>query len=176
MTLVEVIISVGVVGVTFFSLYAGITYGFTVLLLARENLRATQIMMEKMETIRLYNWDQINSNGFIPATFVAAFNATNTSTNFGTGSGVLYYGTLTIAPVPATADDYWGAMHWERWGGIRWGYWGGRRWGYGDAMNEAYTNDMRLVTVTLCWTNNNQQRARAMCTLVSRYGLQNYIY
>jgi hypothetical protein len=144
MTLVEVMMSVAVIGVTFFSLYAGITYGFTVLLLARENLRATQILMEKMETIRLYNWDQINSNGFIPATFVAVFNATNTSTNFGTGTGVLYNGTMSVAPAPIAA--------------------------------EAYGTNLRLVTVTLRWTSNKQPRVRTMSTLVSRYGLQNYIY
>jgi len=144
MTLVEVMMSVAVIGITFFSLYAGITYGFTVLLLARENLRATQILLEKMETIRLYNWDEVNSNGFIPPSFVAAFNATNMGTNFGTGVGVIYYGTMEIEPAPI--------------------------------VTEAYGADLRLVTVTLHWTNHNRPRVRTMSTLVSRYGMQNYIY
>jgi type II secretory pathway pseudopilin PulG len=142
-TLVEVLMSVGVIGVTFFALYAGITYGFTVLVIARENLRATQILMEKMETIRLYNWDQINSNGFIPTEFVVPFSATNMGTNFGTSSGVLYYGTMTITDAPVT---------------------------------EVYGVDMRFVTVTVHWESNRQPRTRTMSTLVSRYGLQNYIY
>lgn len=142
-TLVEVLMAVGVIGITFFALYAGITYGFTVLMIARENLRATQILMEKMETIRLYNWDQINSNGFIPTTFVAAFNATNMGTNFGTSAGVIYSGTVTITNAPVT---------------------------------EGYGVDMRLVTATVQWESNRQSRTRTMSTLVSRYGLQNYIY
>jgi len=43
-----------------------------------------------------------------------------------------------------------------------------------------YTNDMRLITVAINWTNNygNHQivRSRTMQTYVGRMGLQNYIY
>ena len=34
-------------------------------------LRATQVIQEKFESMRLYTWDQINSNGFVPTTFSA---------------------------------------------------------------------------------------------------------
>src|SRR5882672_783086 len=68
-TFVEVIIAMAAVGVVVVALYLGISSGFSIIRLARENLRATQIMVEKMETVRLYNWDQINSNGCIPRAF-----------------------------------------------------------------------------------------------------------
>ncbi|HVU99900.1 MAG TPA: prepilin-type N-terminal cleavage/methylation domain-containing protein, partial [Verrucomicrobiae bacterium] len=52
-TLVEVMVSVLVVAVMTFSLYAAFSYGFTVVQMTREDLRATQILMQRMEGIRL---------------------------------------------------------------------------------------------------------------------------
>lgn len=68
-TLVEVSIAIAVLAVMGGALIAAFNYGFCVLQLTRENQRATQILLEKVETIRLYRWDQVNSNGFIPASF-----------------------------------------------------------------------------------------------------------
>jgi type II secretory pathway pseudopilin PulG len=97
-TLLEGMVGVGVMGILFVSLYTGMTQGFNVVRLARENLRATQVMQEKFETIRLYNWDQITStNNFIPSTFTAPIYA-STATNVSTANASLYYqGTVTIA-------------------------------------------------------------------------------
>ncbi len=94
---VELLIGVAVVGIMFVTLYWGIAAGFSVIQLARENLRATQILQEKMETIRLYRWDQINSSGFIPATFTEPFYATTQSTG-----GLIYTGAVSIASAPIT--------------------------------------------------------------------------
>ena len=52
-SLVEVVFSIALVSVLFVSLYGGIASGFGLVNLARENLRANQIIVEKMETIRL---------------------------------------------------------------------------------------------------------------------------
>ena len=71
-SITEVLVAISIVGVLFLSLYGGITSGFAVVNLARETC-ANQIVLEKMETIRLYTWDQINSNGFIAPTFTASF-------------------------------------------------------------------------------------------------------
>jgi hypothetical protein len=42
-----------------------------------------------------------------------------------------------------------------------------------------YSNDVRVVTVSLYWTNHNGNteivRARQLQTLVARHGIQNYI-
>jgi hypothetical protein len=40
----------------------------------------------------------------------------------------------------------------------------------------SYQDDMRLVTVNLDWTSSGMVRHRDLSTLVSRNGLQNYIY
>jgi uncharacterized protein (TIGR02598 family) len=97
-TLVEVAIAVGVLSVMIVALYLAFSQGFTIIQVARENLRATQILQEKTETIRLYTWDQINTAGFIPATFESPFYPVGTSTN----QGLIYEGRVTIAPCPIT--------------------------------------------------------------------------
>jgi type II secretory pathway pseudopilin PulG len=68
-TLAEVMVGVALIGIVFVSLYAGMSSGFAVTQLARENLRATQILMERMEGIRLYNWDQMVYSNMIPTRF-----------------------------------------------------------------------------------------------------------
>jgi hypothetical protein len=68
--------------------------------MARENLRATQIMLEKMETIRLYSWDQVNRQGFIPATFVNYYDPQGAPGQ----KGVAYQGTMQILPCDITSS------------------------------------------------------------------------
>ncbi|MCX6902861.1 MAG: hypothetical protein NTW03_05180 [Verrucomicrobia bacterium] len=94
-TIVEVCFSMAMAAIMFIALYAGLESGFAMMRLARENTRATQIMIEKMETIRLYTWDQINSNGFIPNNFSVAYYPMG-----GSNCGVIYNGVLTITNVP----------------------------------------------------------------------------
>jgi hypothetical protein len=91
-TLPEVLTATVVIGFMFFTLYAGISAGFAVVQLARENLRGTQILQEKLETIRLYNWDQVTNSTFIPSTFVESFYPENAS-----ASGISYTGTVKVA-------------------------------------------------------------------------------
>lgn len=140
-TLMEVAVTSAILGVIFVTFYAGIGAGFSMVSLSRENLRANQILLDKMETVRLYSWSQINSNGFIPPTFSAPFDAGGESkTN---ASGVTYYGELTIADAPIPVN---------------------------------YSTNLKLVTVSLTWTNGKNARVRSMQTLVSEFGLQTYIY
>ena len=101
-TLVEAMIGVAVMGVVFVALYAGMAAGFTSIRTSQESLRATQIMTEKFEALRLYNWEQVNTLGFIPETFTAYYapKATN-------APGITYSGTIRVAaagPEPYTAD------------------------------------------------------------------------
>jgi hypothetical protein len=89
--LVESLIGVLVMGTVFVALYAGMATGFQSVRAARENLRATQILLEKFETIRLYNWDQIIAPGFVPDSFTNRFAPTQTS------KGTEYLGRVTIS-------------------------------------------------------------------------------
>ena len=98
-TLIEACFAMMMVAVMFLALYDGLTYGFTLIKLARENTRATQILVEKTETIRLYTWDQINSNGFILKTFTNYYYPIDAASR-----GTVYTGTLTVTNTPLTTS------------------------------------------------------------------------
>ena len=99
--MVEVMVAVAVMGIMLVSLYAGFAYGFSEIRLARENVRATQILEERMEVVRLLNWDQVaNLPGYIPATFTAPFYADN-PTNPPPGT-FIYTGTVVVTNAPVT--------------------------------------------------------------------------
>src|SRR5947208_3666196 len=83
-SLVETVVGMGIMGTVATALFAGFTGGFFTMQMARENQRATQIILEKTETIRLYNWDQINTSGFIPSTFTASYDPQGTNSSTGT--------------------------------------------------------------------------------------------
>jgi type II secretory pathway pseudopilin PulG len=97
-SLAEVTVGMGLLGTVVGALFSSLTSGFFTMQLARENLRATQIMLEKVETIRLYSWSQLNTPGFIPTNFTAYYDPQATN------SGVLYSGTLTLSPAPINAS------------------------------------------------------------------------
>jgi len=95
-SLVEVMFAVGIVGVVFVSLYAAISQGFAVVQTARENLRATQIMQEQVEILRVLDWAQITTTPS-PLNFTASFYPAG-----GANPGVTYSGTINITNTPAT--------------------------------------------------------------------------
>src|SRR5205823_1561848 len=92
-TLAETMVAVAVIGIMFVALYGGISSGFRVMQLTRENLRATQILVERMEVIRLYRWDQLTNSGYIPQNFVDYYYPAGAAQGAG---GITYTGTLSI--------------------------------------------------------------------------------
>ncbi len=100
-SLAEVSVGMALIATVVGALFSGFTTGFFTMKLARENLRATQIMLEKVETIRLYSWPQINTPGFIPVNFTAAYDPNSPN------SGITYNGTMTItnAPISSTYSN-----------------------------------------------------------------------
>ena len=98
-SLVEVTIGMSIVGTVVAALMSSFTSGTFTMQMARENLRATQIMLEKVETIRLYSWDQINTAGFIPTTFAATYDPQAAN-----AQGVTYTGTMIITNAPISSS------------------------------------------------------------------------
>ncbi len=148
-TMLEILIAVAIMVVTFVSLYLTLSGGFAIIQTTREDLRATQVLQEKMETIRLYTWDQVTNVGFVPTNFTAPFYAANlTNANGSAGysglSGLTYTGSVAI--------------------------------GMSSVTNASYSNDLRQVSISLSWVSGNRVRTRTVSTLISHYGLQNYIY
>jgi type II secretory pathway pseudopilin PulG len=146
-SLPEAVIAVLIVGTMLVSLYAGFTSGFAVVQLARENLRATQITLQHMESVRLYTWRQLlDTNNYLKPTFIEYFDPAGQTNQ---GGGVIYSGKASVS-VPRNLP-----------------------------VEAVYSNDLRLVTVSVYWTNYSGNteivRRRELQTLVARHGIQNYL-
>ena len=99
-TILEAVFAMAIIGLIVVAVLGALTSGMTSLRMARENLRATQILVEKAEALRLYTWDQLNTN-FLPRTFIVPYDVYTGTTN----SGVRYFGTIQIA-APAIGTTY----------------------------------------------------------------------
>jgi type II secretory pathway pseudopilin PulG len=105
-SLVEVLVGAAVLAVVVVALASGIICGFRTAALNTENLRATQVLTEKMDLIRACNWNQItNGYNFIPNTFAVPFYNSGSTNNPPGTSAVTFQGTVTIAN-PAVAESY----------------------------------------------------------------------
>ena len=146
-TLAEMLVTMAVMGVVFIALLAGLNQGYKTIGLARENLRATQILVEKAELLRLYTWSQATNSTSFPPFTVKYDPATN-----GGAQGITYTGTFSVAPLASsTVQD--------------------------KKLKDAnYADQMRVVTITLNWSSGSQQRSRSLSTLVASTGIQSYVY
>jgi len=86
-TLTEVLVAVGVVGILFVSLYLAFSAGFSMIRTTRENLGATEVLVQRAEALRLYTWSQLTDPTFYKTNFT--FDATNTV-------GTTYYGEVAM--------------------------------------------------------------------------------
>ncbi len=91
-TLTEVVMATGIIAITGAGVISSINYGLCIMRIARENQRATQVMLEKLEAIRLYNWTQVTNAGFIPTSFTAVYDPTSPANSQGT----IYYGSMSV--------------------------------------------------------------------------------
>jgi type II secretory pathway pseudopilin PulG len=138
-TLVETMVGAAIISLLGMVLLAGIARTYNNVDFNAKNLRAVEILVEKMELIRARPWNEITNSGHVPQSFKASFynpGGTNNATN-----AFLYQGTVNIASAP---------------------------------VMESYGTNLRQVTITVYWTNDNIRRVRSMTTLVSPYGIQPY--
>jgi len=100
-TFAEVLIATGVLGFVATSLCVGFNAGFCMIQSTRENLRATQIMLQKMEAVRLFTWSQVgDTTNYLKSTFTEVYDPLEATNSCG---GPKYRGYVT-ASVPAAGD------------------------------------------------------------------------
>ena len=104
-TLIEVSVAMLVIGVLVVALYSLIATNVSMVRLCAENQTATQILTDKLEAVRLYNWDQICSNGFIPTNFTVALNPNNPT------SPTYFTGRISIVEAPITESYKTNLLH-----------------------------------------------------------------
>jgi prepilin-type N-terminal cleavage/methylation domain-containing protein len=161
-TLVEVLVASALLSLSAAALYSGLAWGIKQNRLARENLRATQVILEKMEILRGYSWDQLFPNSdpdeledpldpfdpdvdphleeddvvfTIPKTFTAPYESGDPKQG-----DFMYQGIIEITPAQIT---------------------------------EAYSGSLAQVRVAVGWTSEGVRHEREAKTLFAQYGLQN---
>jgi prepilin-type N-terminal cleavage/methylation domain-containing protein len=72
-TLIEVAIATVVTAIAIMALYSGMTYSFAMVQLSRESERATQIILDQMERMRILTRAQIEDDQFCPPSFTERF-------------------------------------------------------------------------------------------------------
>ena len=98
-TLVENLVSVGILGIMMVSFYGAYSFGFKLIRVTQENVRADQILVEKLETIRVYDWSKVTNGTYIPTNFTAQFFPGATV------PGATYTGSIAIAS-SALSESY----------------------------------------------------------------------
>lgn len=151
-TLVEVLCSAAIAAILFVALFNGINMGYRIVQQERENLRATQVVLGRMEGLRLEAWgtNQLFNPVVVPTNFTDSFYPLGIGGSTGS-TGVVYSGTMNITLGPYTNNA------------------------------PSYNSNMALVTVTVTWTDQVTDartiiHTRKMRTYVAQYGMQNYVY
>lgn len=97
-TLVETLAAIVIAATVLSTHYLGITAGFAIVTVTREDLRASQIMLKTMEAVRLSSFSQLTDPTKYPPSFTEYY-CEKYKTN-GQG-GVLYTVTYTAASSPS---------------------------------------------------------------------------
>ncbi|HEX9045403.1 MAG TPA: type II secretion system protein [Verrucomicrobiae bacterium] len=160
-SLVEVMVATLLAAILFTAVFSGISNSMALLNTSREKLRATQIIVSRMEGLRLMAWgsgtnqpSQIFNPSIMPTTFTDHFYplGLNGDTN---NLGAAYTGTITIITNQESLTNI-------------------------EVMDTSYGNSMAFVTITVTWNDvighKTNVHTDTMSTYVSRYGMQNYIY
>jgi hypothetical protein len=77
----EVVFAAFALGVVMLALFACLSSGFTIIQSARDNLRATQIMVQRTEAIRLFSWNQLLNTNYLKPTFVEYYDPQSSNSN-----------------------------------------------------------------------------------------------
>jgi type II secretory pathway pseudopilin PulG len=100
-SLVEAVVGMALLGLVCMALFSGLFNSTFSVHLARENLRATQIMAEKLDTIRLYSWKQLTNETYIREDFNAPLHPPDPLSPPQTNSSsAVYEGALYIESAP----------------------------------------------------------------------------
>lgn len=93
-SMAETVVAVAVFAIMFASFFGGLSLSISMVQSARETVRATQIMSEQMDTLRLKRWDQIDQlNG---TKYYPSFNPISSNVPFSGGAGLTYTAKVSV--------------------------------------------------------------------------------
>jgi hypothetical protein len=97
---VEAVVGMALLGLVCMALFSGLFNSTFSVHLARENLRATQLMAEKLDTIRLYGWKQLTNETYIKESFNPPLHPPDPSSPRTNSPVAVYEGAIYIEPAP----------------------------------------------------------------------------
>jgi hypothetical protein len=101
--LLEATIGMSLLGLIFMAMYTGLVSTTFSVQLSRENLRATQIMAEKLDTIRLYGWKKIVEDPYyLSAPFNPPVYSDDPSMPGNDATTRVFRGEILVEPAPIT--------------------------------------------------------------------------
>jgi type II secretory pathway pseudopilin PulG len=151
-TLIEIMVAVCMAAIIFSAVAFGLSTTFNMVQVAREQLRANQVCLSRVEGIRLCNWStQLFDTNYVPRTFTDYFYPVGlTTTNTPSTSYITYNGTVELST------------------------------NFTMSPQPGYSGNLCRVKVTVTWTdrafNSTKTRSQTMTTLVAKNGVQNYVY
>jgi hypothetical protein len=98
--IIEALVGAVILGLVAVSLCGGFSFGFATVRTSQEAVRADQIIVDRLETLEVYDWAKITSGTFVATNFTSYYTppaGTNT-----VGSGAVYNGTVAITTPPMT--------------------------------------------------------------------------
>lgn len=155
-TLLELLMSAAIMAIVIASCYVAASSSLTSVNCSRQELRATQIIMSRIEALHLEAWgngtnqpSQLFNTNLVPRSFSDYYYPLGMD-NIVSNRGTRYYGTVTVSTNAA------------------------------DLFNATYNNSLAKITISLTWTDGvgglRISHARSASTLISKYGIQNYVY
>jgi hypothetical protein len=148
-TIVETLLGSVLSVIVFSALLIAIAYGFGQMRASTENSRATEILLERMEGVRLYTWNQLVSSNWLNLDFYTYYSPPQ-GTN--AGAGALYHGTISVTtPTLNPPASYSGDMR-------------------------QVTVTVTWTNYGMFHQGSGNMRQRSMSTYVSAHGVQNYDY
>jgi type II secretory pathway pseudopilin PulG len=104
-TLVEAVVAMALGTTMLTALYGSFALGFADVQIAREDLRATQILTKRIESLRVCSFAQITNTVYNPTTFTDCYDPRDQAAG---GGGTTYQGTLTasVPPVGSLPEAY----------------------------------------------------------------------
>jgi Tfp pilus assembly protein PilV len=100
-TFPEVLCAAMLIGVAMATIFLSLGQGYTFTQENSCNIRATQILNQQLETIRLYTWDQITNGSYIATAFTNYYYPNGDSNG---NVGITFTGTLNIANASLTEN------------------------------------------------------------------------
>ncbi len=153
-SLAEVLIAIVIVGFLITALYSGIAHGMKTTQFVREDARATQLLNEKIDKIRLLHWDDVNDSSVLADKFYCYFDPEDSDLGAEGVTSVKGAGKLRNTPLVYTGKVKLSS-------------------GPSDVV---YGTNMLKLQIDLTWTSaGGMSRSRSITTYIAKYGIQNYV-